>query len=263
MGASLLTLDLGNTRLKLCLWAEDEPSLLAQPSARAAFATDGPWLGRMGHWLDEYDPPARSALASVAACELEQPLASALGLRYGRDALCRPEAGLVIECREPDAVGCDRLFAARGALEHAPHGAIVVDLGTALTVDAVRPLNTGRTGDRGVFLGGSIGVGPALAAEALASGTARLPQVVPEPLPPALGRTSEEAIAAGVALGVLGAARELVLRVAREAGLGDAPVVVTGGARAFLGAPQAFGSRPRIDDPDLVHRGLRAAARRA
>jgi type III pantothenate kinase len=69
----------------------------------------------------------------------------------------------------PDQTGPDRLLAAWAAATIYGTPVIVVDLGTATTVDAV-------DGD-GFFLGGAILPGLALAADALAEGTARLPRV--------------------------------------------------------------------------------------
>ena len=64
---------------------------------------------------------------------------------------------------------------------------------------------------------------------------------------------------AGVVVGFRGAAERLVEEVAAEAGLGSAPVVLTGGAREFLLVPRPFTIRPLEVVPELVHRGLLAA----
>jgi type III pantothenate kinase len=117
-----------------------------------------------------------------------------------------------------------------------------------------------RPGARPAFLGGAIAPGPALLARALAEGTARLPLVQPDPGAAALGRDTEAAVRAGVSIGFRGAARELALRVAREAGLGEAPLVVTGGARAFLLGEPLVAGRASIEVEDLVHVGLLVAA---
>ena len=103
--------------------------------------------------------------------------------------------------------------------------------------------------------------GPRLLARALAAGGARLPEVAPRADAPALGRCTRAALEAGVAVGLRGAARELIEGVAREAELGPpgaVPVVLTGGARAFLtgGTPLA---KDVLEEPDLVHLGLLAS----
>jgi type III pantothenate kinase len=154
-------------------------------------------------------------------------------------------------------VGEDRLFAARGALELVGRSAIVVDAGTALTVDALR---AGESGERAAFLGGAIAPGPDLLSASLGSGTAQLYAIDPRPGVPALGRDTREALESGVCVGFLGAARELVRRVAEEAGFRAPDLVLTGGARHLLVELQAPGGGRRLDLEELVERGLLAAA---
>jgi type III pantothenate kinase len=249
---NLLTVDLGNSRCKLRLWSsagERGP----RPIAHVDFDTALGIGAKAAAWLAREPRADAGALCSVADEDLEAEVAGAL---RGSVAGCfdaRPEPGLSIACREPATIGRDRLFAARAALELAGGSAIVVDAGTALTVDAVRADKT--------FLGGAIAPGPDLLSLALAEGTARLPRVEPRPRANALGRDTREALLAGVAVGFRGAARELAERVAEEAGLRGAPIVLTGGARAFLLDPPVFTGAQTIEECDLVHLGLLAALR--
>jgi type III pantothenate kinase len=113
-----------------------------------------------------------------------------------------------------------------------------------------------RDGTGGVFLGGAIAPGPQLCAEALAQGGARLLAVDPRPGARALGRTTPEALEAGVVVGFRGAARELVRAIGDASGLGAAPLVLTGGARGFLLDPPLFAGRDLVVVEDLVHLGL-------
>ena len=84
--------------------------------------------------------------------------------------------------------------------------AIIVDSGTATTVDAVDA--------DGVFLGGAILPGFGLLARSLQRYTALLPLITLEELgtgpPPAVGRDTTAAIKSGLFFGQLGAVRELV-----------------------------------------------------
>jgi type III pantothenate kinase len=255
MSAPFLTLDLGNSRCKLRRWriAPDRaPELCASDELASTRGLDV----QLETWLEAAGDLAGAALSSVAAPELEAALAALLARRFG--ARFRPalDSGLAIACREPARVGRDRLFAARGAFELTRASCLVLDAGTALTVDALRAPG----GERPTFLGGAIAPGPRLLARALAGGTARLEEIDPRPRPRALGRDTHEALEAGVALGFAGAARELVQRIAAEAGLGEAPLLLTGGARAFLEEPGLFGAHPARSEPELVHLGLLAAS---
>ena len=246
----LLTLDLGNSRGKLRVW---RVAGRAHPvCVRHAVLEGGAELpARIAAWLAEAPAPQRAVLSSVASTVLEGQVVREVGRFVGAVTL-GPPPGIHNLCRHPETTGADRLYAARGALETVGESAIVVDAGTALTVDAavLRP-DGGRE-----FLGGSISPGPHLAAQALATGAARLPLVDPRPGGPVLGRDTEEAIGSGVVTGFRGAARALVEGIAAAAGLEGAPVVVSGGARRFLLEPCSFlGSEPVVV-PGLVHLGL-------
>jgi type III pantothenate kinase len=188
----------------------------------------------------------------------------------------------------PDLTGPDRLLAAWAASVLHGRPVVVVDLGTATTVDAVDA--------DGFFLGGAILPGLGLAARALAEGTARLPRVELELPDDAIGVDTAAALQSGIVIGHLGAVRELVTRMrerlASQVGLigagaidlpelgpsapgppapGQSPlgssaprVVVTGGHAAASWARAAW-CRPAspnlpaiadVLDPELVLRGL-------
>jgi type III pantothenate kinase len=96
----------------------------------------------------------------------------------------------------------------------------VVDFGTAITVDLID--------DTGRFAGGAILPGAELQAQALARGTAALPEVEPTPPEDAIGRDTSEAIRSGICNGIPGAVRGIVEQYAAK--LNQWPqVVATGG----------------------------------
>ena len=265
---SLLLADVGNSRIKLAVVADRglDPGggRVGLPTVRQRFEIDNRGLRTdlLRQWLAVAAPgPAVILVASVhdaAAGVLEMALAeeSATGRRPLRqrrvgyaDLPCLPAVA------EPHRVGIDRLAAAAAAAVVKPRseGSIVVDCGTAATVDLVTP--------DGRFMGGAILPGPTLMARALAQGTSRLPEVgaLEHADPPAMpGGNTREAIAAGIGWGMRGAIAELVAR--SRAALGpSAPVFVTGGwSRAVL--PALPGA---IEMPDLVLVGIALAAERA
>jgi type III pantothenate kinase len=144
---------------------------------------------------------------------------------------------LEVRVEFPDRVGLDRLAAAvaarflalscgqRGlATEWRPTlPAIVVDAGTAITVDLVSA--------DGAFEGGVILPGFRLTAQALATGTNQLPLATftgQDQPPPVVGKNTEGAIRSGLFWGAVGAVREVIERM--SAGLSQPPhVFVTGG----------------------------------
>lgn len=151
----------------------------------------------------------------------------------------------------PETLGADRLAAAAGAwaLYRAAHPSrplVVVDAGTAVTVEVV-------SGDD-AYLGGAIGAGPDLVRRALARGTAQLPEVSPVLPRRAVGRSTREALQAGLMWPFLDGVRGLIARITAE--LDAAPfVVATGGWGALLAE-----YLDAIDhaEPDLVLHGVRA-----
>lgn len=244
-----LTVDQGNSATKLVAW--ERSGGIASVLEHVTLSREELLAGGLGGSLARRD--YQGIAFSSVACRGDQ---DALVTSLGSGAhISRPDCGLVLAVRNPETVGADRLFAARGAVELARgSGAlVVVDAGTALTVDCVRD---------GVFLGGAIAPGPALLSSALESGGAQLFEVSPEPDAPALGRETREALEAGVAVGFLGAAKELVQRQIKDAAMqsGSPPTIfLTGGARRFLCVPEPFVEGELVVDPELVHRGLLAA----
>jgi type III pantothenate kinase len=137
----------------------------------------------------------------------------------------------------PGRVGIDRLLNAYavGHLKNAAHPAIVVDSGTATTVDLV-------TAD-GVFRGGSILPGLRLSAHAMHDYTARLPLLnvdeTLQSLPVLPGRNTEAAMLAGLFIGQLGAVREISSRLAEAARISfgdheEPQLFITGGGSRQL-----------------------------
>jgi pantothenate kinase type III len=179
------------------------------------------------------------------------------------DVLRSGDLPLVSRLEEPDRIGVDRALAAwfTYAQEGAPHrrGAIAVTLGTALTLTCVS-----RTGE---LLGGAIAVSPLLAARALASGTAALPEVTlydesPE-IPGPIGASTESALAAGILRSARGGLTALIEESVAEMERRDpgspAPAIsLTGGAAT---AGWSAGIRANLRDPDLVVRALLALPR--
>lgn len=258
-----LTVDLGNGSAKLALWAVGE----RQPRGRLVYPTDSPpSAAELVRDLERADLP-RPQVIHVCSVAGEKVLSrweqTALGLA-GADLRLAPDPGLAIECRSQHTIGRDRLFAAQGAAGLLGQSCVVLDAGTALTVDAVVQGGAAQAktapNDTARFLGGAIAPGPELLAKSLADAGAQLWRVALEPDVPALGRESEAAMRAGCVVGFRGAAFELARRVGIEAGIPEAPRVLCGGAARFLLEPEPFWPDGVVHEPDLVHLGLLAAA---
>lgn len=158
---------------------------------------------------------------------------------------------LAIRVDEPAQVGIDRLVAAVAAnrLRQPHRAAVVVDLGTAITVDLVEP--------DGAFAGGAILPGIGTSARALAEQTDALPQVHLEFLdhpPAALGKSTVPAIESGIYWGAIGAIRELVTQLSGTF-QPQPDLFITGGAsRQVADLLKSHGTVRHI--PNLVLSGI-------
>ncbi len=154
-----------------------------------------------------------------------------------------------VDVRSPERVGTDRLAAAVAANElRSPNrAAIIVDAGTAVTVDVVS--------SDGIFRGGAILPGIETAAIALANATDALPLVEHSDLssiPAPIGKSTEEAIRSGIVWGCVGAIRELINQISAD--LPSAPeIYCTGGDGLHLA--RLIGRELKFD-PNLVLRGI-------
>lgn len=159
---------------------------------------------------------------------------------------------LPVRVERPGDVGPDRLVNAYAVARLHGTPAIVVDCGTATTLDAVD--------HTGAFVGGAIAPGMGLGLDALAARTARLPRVEPRLPDGPIGRDTVAAIRVGTVLGHRAMIEGLLARMRRElaAGAGIAPhevrVVLTGGLAALPWARTIEGVA--AIDPDLTLRGL-------
>jgi type III pantothenate kinase len=236
----------GNTRTRWGLWSDGAFAL------RGDSATADLSGGRLFPNGAADPVPDAAVVASVVHHRdgvLARLLLAELGVEprfLGRDL----PVPLEIDVDEPGSVGADRLAAALAA--HRRFGAaVVVDFGTAITVNAVTV--------GGEFLGGAIMPGPALSLEALAAGTAgvRVGGPVEPAVPP--GRSTRAAVHAGLSSGLAGAVDRLVELSLDSLGE-DAELVATGGGAELL-VPLC---RSRFTVlPDLVLEGLVVAAQEA
>jgi type III pantothenate kinase len=162
-------------------------------------------------------------------------------------------AGVPVLYLDPASVGPDRLANAIGVLDRHRGPAIVVDLGTATTFDVVTA--------RGEYAGGVIAPGVATAANALFQRGARLAPVEIRRPERVVGRTTEEAMQAGIFFGAVGGVDALVRAILREQGFGpQTPVVATGGLAPLIA--EASETLTEVD-PALTVNGLRLAWERA
>lgn len=125
----------------------------------------------------------------------------------------------------PETLGLDRLAAAAGAMELFPdQDILVIDAGTAITFDLVEK--------SGTFMGGNISPGLKTRFRALHEFTRKLPLVEESHQCPFIGRTTEEAICAGVINGILFEMEGMIDQLKKE--FPSIHCVLTGGDAPFF-----------------------------
>ncbi|MFU8819857.1 MAG: type III pantothenate kinase [Desulfurivibrio sp.] len=158
----------------------------------------------------------------------------------------RLDSGIRVATDQPAEVGADRLVNAAAAYRDYQCALIIVDFGTAITLDCVSAA--------GEYLGGTITPGVAISLDALNQRTAKLPRVdIATPPRRPIGSNTVEAIRSGILYGYAGMIEGLVRRI-REQMAPEKPKVIATGGMAELIAPYA----PVIEevDPLLTLKGL-------
>jgi type III pantothenate kinase len=153
--------------------------------------------------------------------------------------------GMPVLTDSPREVGADRIVNALAGYSRFGGPCVVVDIGTAITYDAVS--------DRGEFLGGAISPGIQISATSLFSHTAKLPMVELVSPRSVIGKNTVEAIQAGLVFGTAAEVDGVVKRMREELGEGTT-TVATGG---LAGIVIPFIRSIDHHDPWLTLEGLR------
>ena len=251
----LLALDIGNTNITLGLFRAG--ALLATRRAATHARATADELEVLLDGLLRLDGVTIGDLDALALASVVPGLTGAIETIAERRErpLLVATAGtvpLAIRVDRPSDVGADRLVnaLAAGRLHGTP--AVVVDFGTATTLDCIAA--------DGAYVGGAIAPGLELGLEALAARTAKLPRIELRAPDRAIGRDTVSAMQSGTIFGYQALATGLLERVRRE--LAEANDVEPAAVRAILtgglsAAPWAR-SLDGIDaiDPDLTLKGL-------
>jgi type III pantothenate kinase len=135
------------------------------------------------------------------------------------------DLGISIAVDHPEYVGPDRLADAVATSQKYGGPAVIVDFGTATTVDGIDA--------EGTYVGGAIAPGLEISLDALVTKTALLPEVELVAPPTVLSRDTVTAMQSGLVLGYVGLVEALVEGARAELG-GAAKVVATGGLAGIM-----------------------------
>lgn len=245
----VLCVDVRNTHTVLGLLDGDRVAHTARVTTTVRTTDE---LGLLIRALLDHRGAAPSAIEGAIACSVvpDQNYTIDKALRRYLDLTCRfvgrdkLRTGMRLRLDNPREVGADRVVNAVSASARWGAPVIVVDLGTATTIDCVDP--------KGDYVGGVIAQGLRASEEALVSMTAQLPRVELACPPTVIGRSTVHSMQAGLTYGHAGMVDALVDRCRAEL-WPDAKVVATGPWASLL---SPVSTRIQEVDPWLTLHGL-------
>ncbi len=246
----LLAVDVGNTQSVLGLFDEDELVATWRISSNPGLTGDELRVKTAGllalsgrGWAEVHEVILASVVPRLTHvwedAVLEATGTSTLVVGPGL------KTGMPIRYDNPHEVGADRIVNGIAAYRDFGGPVIVVDFGTATTLDVIT--------EDGAYLGGTISPGLETSAEALFTKAARLSKVDLDPPERVIGTNTRASVQAGLLLGEVERVDGLVRRVWRELGR-ETTVVATGGLAPTL-APLC--ATVEHVDVDLTLKGLR------
>lgn len=247
----MLALDLGNSNLTLGVYEEGRLVQCRRLSTDARRTADewAVWIERLlperikkhceGALLASVVPPATEALSSgVQIVTGVTPVVVTTNM-----------TGLAVDLEHPEDLGADRAVNAVSALQKMRPPLIVVDFGTATTLDVVD--------GRGTYIGGAILPGMGISTAALFERAAQLHPVDLVAPGRVIGRSTRGALQSGIVLGTALQVDALIAAMEAELSHG-VDVIATGGLAKAVA--QASKRLSRVD-PFLTIDGLHAIHR--
>lgn len=226
----LLAIDIGNTNIVIG-GLEDDKILFEARIATDRIKTSDQYGAEIKNMLELFDvkasdlhdciissvvPPVfNSVLTGVRKFTGKQPMVVGPGIK----------TGLNIQMDNPSQVGSDRIVIAVAALAEYEPPLILMDLGTATTIEVV---------DKGnAYLGGCIIPGLRISLDALTSRAAQLPGIQLDRPKKVIGKNTVDCMRSGIMYGTAAMLDGMIDRVEEELGR-STTVVATGGMAQFV-----------------------------
>ncbi|MEL7297216.1 MAG: type III pantothenate kinase [Pseudomonadota bacterium] len=188
---STLLLDIGNTRCKWGLWADG--------TLTGEGAIDNDDIGKANVWTFALDADQAFAcsVASAQRTKTLQDVLEPLGVELTLAQTTAEHAGVRCAYTDPSRLGVDRWMAVLAGSRLPRRPALIVDAGTALTIDAVD--------NDGNHAGGFIIPGIQMMQSALTTRTANIRIDEPEAINESFGTSTSEAVRNGALVAAAGA----------------------------------------------------------
>ncbi len=226
----LLAIDIGNTNIVIGVIRDDEILFKAR-IATDRLRTSDQYGVEIKNMLEAFGvkreeisdciiasvvPPVfNSVYTGVYKVIGKQPMVVGPGLK----------TGLNIHVDIPSQVGSDRIVAAVAALAEYTAPLVLIDMGTATTVEVVEPENT--------YLGGVIFPGVMVSLDSLTSRAAQLPGISLDKPRNVIGRNTVDCMRSGMMYGTAAMLDGIIDRIAEELGH-SSTIVATGGLAQFI-----------------------------
>ena len=245
----LLAIDIGNTNIVIGAIRDDEIVFKARIATDRTRTSDQYGV-EIKNMLEAFDvrladiddciissvvPPVfNSVKTGVIKILGKQPMVVGPGLK----------TGLNIQVDVPSQVGSDRIVIAVAALAEYEAPLILMDLGTATTIEVVEPGNT--------YLGGVIFPGVRVSLDALTSRAAQLPGISLDKPKRVIGKNTVDCMRSGMMYGTAAMIDGIVERIEEELGH-KSTIIATGGLAQFI---TPLCKREIILEKELLLKGL-------
>ncbi len=156
------------------------------------------------------------------------------------------EWNMKLSFEHPEEIGVDRLLNVLAAKELYGLPAMVVDYGTATTIDIIS--------ENAEYLGGTIAPGILISRDALSTRTAQLPSISLEVPPAVIGKNTVSSMRSGILYGSAGQTQHLIEKIMKEFPTSREPyLILTGGFANLMHQLLPFEA---LVDPYLTLKGL-------
>jgi len=222
-GDMLLVVDIGNTQTVMGIFHDGKLIRHWRLMSKTRTADEiGVYLLNLLDLTGIETSSIKGAILSSVVPPLDMPWSE--GIKRYLDVTCLKvdhtlDLGMTVDYETPGDVGADRLVNAVAGMAKYGKPLIIVDFGTAITLDAVS--------GKGTYLGGVIAPGLGTSVDALFGKTAKLPKVSFEIPRHIIGKNTMESIQSGILHGFAGLVDTLAEKIMHE--IGKAPVIATGG----------------------------------
>lgn len=221
----LLAVDIGNTSINNGIF---KGKVLKRIFRIPTYAKDlrSQYLRRLKPYLDDIECTVIVSVAPKALMQVEKTLKRIVGGRFlvvGRNV----DSGVKNRYKNPKQVGQDRLVNARAVHDLYGGACMIVDFGTAITIDVVSKNKE--------YLGGVIVPGVEISLKALSGRAALLPEVKVKKPGDILGRETRQSMISGAIYG-FSALCDGIVRKLKKRCCKKAIVIATGGLSPLIGS---------------------------